>query len=157
MIRVAFKRAAGGTVWEKLISFVTRGPYCHVAVIYPGGRLFSSDERIGGVGFESADTLNERWDIYNVAGEWFDGLKAWCEQEIGCKYDWIGAILCPWRLRWLHNAKWFCSEMVATVLNKANHVLFDGHRLPKIPTYYSPNDLALLLRREGAVVQRYGT
>ena len=147
-MRVAFKRAKGGTIWEWLIGFIAWGLYCHVEVICPDGRCFSSDERDGGVRFKQVD-FDERWDIFTVPGSWDSGMLRWCEGEVGCGYDWPGALLCPWKLRVNDRNKWFCSEIVSHVLDMADQLHYrDTPFLPKVPTYYSPSDLAKFLFRK---------
>ena len=67
--------------------------------------------------------------------------RAFCRLECGCAYDWKGLIFSQLLNLGYHSAtKWFCSEVVAAALQKA-----DVH-LTLEPQRYSPGDLYKALR-----------
>ena len=116
---IAFKLGFKTTsVWDWLVCLVTCSRYSHAGIVWPDGSLFSSDPHQGGVGLTKYNLSDGTWDLYTIPGDWTDGVQCWCRSKIGSKYDWIGALLCPWHVWFISSAEWFCSELVATVLNK---------------------------------------
>jgi hypothetical protein len=45
--------------------------------------------------------------------------RAWARDTVGAGYDWTGALGVPWRRRWQHEDKHFCSEHLEAWLQAA--------------------------------------
>ncbi|MDP9112452.1 MAG: hypothetical protein M3O20_02085 [Acidobacteriota bacterium] len=115
-MKLAFYRAAKGTLFSKLIAWFTRpGGYSHVELVFPewsgafppdmdirehdaGGTLcFSSAENDGGTRFKILDLNDGKWDFAPIALDYAKAL-AWCIRHQHLAYDWRGlrGFVFPW-------------------------------------------------------------
>jgi len=126
-----------------LITLGTGGPYCHAEIRFRDGRSFSA-QAPEGVRFVDSDAVSMMlrrqrafWSIVDLPKSWQETpeLLRWCESELGCAYDYLGAINSGIGLAWHHAQKWFCSEICGEVLSRASGL--------SIPGLLSPNDLHL--------------
>jgi hypothetical protein len=144
-IRIAFYKGGSGgisgTILHNFISWWTRGPYSHCAVIFntdPVTKVSQcADSNIGtGVAFYSEVLDPAEWDIINMS--FYDSVKckAWFTAHEGQGYDYTGllGIISPVGNEYKH---WFCSEAVAASLGV------------KQPWRFDPNRLVVLLREMG--------
>lgn len=118
-MKLAFYRAAKGTVWSKAIALWTRGPYSHVEIVFDdldwskwrrppvlidlrehdaGGTLcFSSAENDGGTRFKMLDLHDGKWDLFPFPVDAARALQ-WCAGHQHLAYDWRGlrGFVFPW-------------------------------------------------------------
>lgn len=118
MITFAFYKGRGRFL-DRLIRFVTAGPYSHVEVLISpmksGSALaFSASMRDGGVRQKHIQFKAGHWDFITLHRPVDLAPVLACQ---GAKYDWIGAVLSilPWRI-WAHPSRWFCSELCAVIV-----------------------------------------
>jgi hypothetical protein len=108
-----------------------------------GDICFSSSWKDGGVRVKNIKLDPDKWDLIRVPPDslyaHFAAEKKWYlrKTELDKPYDFWGAITCTLPLKLQAKKKWFCSELVATILGF------------KDPWSYSPQDLFLRCRREG--------
>jgi hypothetical protein len=139
MTILAFYKARG-TIADRMIRLITRSDYSHVEIL-PGCMVppqpsfewdsFSSSGRDGGVRLKRIRFDEGSWDFVAVPWADDDRIQNAMISEVGLGYDWIGLFLSQLlNLRRGSSRRWFCSEMVAHVL--------------EMPTPYalSPGDLA---------------
>lgn len=143
-MKIAFqKRDTGVFAW--LIKLWTWSKYSHCEVVFSDGTAFSSHIANGGTRFISFLSPSPRvWDFIEIPAsrQEEDEIRAWCEFELNCKYDWFGIFFSQvLPLRREHPDRWFCSELCATVVQKLL-------RLPTRPPAcaYSPGGLYRELR-----------
>lgn len=154
-IRLVFTRRP--TLYSWLIRASTQYPFMtkfdtalgwsHVAVVLNDGHHII-DSVIGkGVRLRTLQSLIEVEGTQHIYG-WLETPstpnEGWLFDQIGKGYDTsaLPAFLVPdwikFRRNWQERDKWFCSELAASWALNA------GHRLPEMPRFVSPNDLALL-------------
>jgi len=141
---LAFYKASGKTS-DRVIRWVTQSPYSHVELILSPSRpdnedkvrlAFSSSGRDGGVRTKKISFDPNSWDFIPI--EWADDqrIQAAIKSQAGCRYDYLGLALSQLlNLRRGSPSKWFCSEIIAWVLD-----------LP-FPSALSPGDLAAWVLR----------
>ena len=133
MVTVAFYK--GQTrVFNKLVSWWTRGPYSHTELVVDGV-WYSSSFLDGGVRAKRIEFDPEHWDLIELPDADAASAVKWFEDHAGQKYDVLG--LAGFVVRSLPDDRWkyFCSEAVAAALG------FDeAWRL-------DPNTFAAVLRR----------
>ena len=133
MVTVAFYK--GHTrVFNKLVSWWTRGPYSHTELVVDGV-WYSSSFLDGGVRAKRIEFDPEHWDLIELPDADAASAVKWFEDHAGLKYDVLG--LAGFVIRSLPDdrRKYFCSESVAASLG------FDeAWRL-------DPNTFAAVLRR----------
>lgn len=112
MIDVIFYKGPEGFLGTG-IRWWTRSIYSHCELHFGNGECFSSWPGEG-TRWTQRQLRADWWDIVPVRG--VDGMddkvRAWCEGELGCKYDWRGIYFSqvfPWG--WHSNHRWFCSEV----------------------------------------------
>lgn len=117
-MQLAFYRGPRQGIW-KAVSWVvrnwTRGPYCHVEVIFSDGLSASASLADGGVRITHQYFHPGHWDIYAVD---FDETVArrWFQEHAGLKFDALGVLAFLWRPFRGQPGRWFCSETVAAAL-----------------------------------------
>jgi len=112
-----------GTFWDRMVRIATWSRFSHVEMIFGesgGGTWFSSSPRDGGVRFKRILPKPGHWVIVDLpAGVGSNSLNLYGKAvtRIGARYDWLGAFnaIFPWR--WQSRKRWFCSELVADLLD----------------------------------------
>ena len=134
-ITFAFQRAPR-SFWDRVISWWTRSPYFHVAVVLPDGCLYESLPGLGVHKVWNQTLPISDWDLVAliVSDEALVKGRDFLESELGCRYDWFGLL---WAqilgLPWADSQKWFCSELTAAFMNAMAMPM--RHR----PAWYSPH------------------
>lgn len=131
------------TIFEKLICWWTKGPYCHVEIKIDN-IFYWSDMAQGGVGYTQNRYSDSRpYDAYTLSG--YDPIltRLWFENHLGEKYDFLGLLgfVFPWKIE--NKNRWFCSEVIAASLGiKKSHT-------------YSPTSLFSYLTKFGRLKKNY--
>jgi uncharacterized protein YycO len=140
-MHIAFRRRSIG-VYSALIKWWTNSPYDHCEILFPNGTLISAIDMQGVRAMTVSSLSPDVWDIVEVMATPSQEAKAyqWALGELGCKYDWMGILLCQvLRLGRHHSDRWFCSEFCAAGLQQAGF-------LPGVKPYkLSPGGLYRLL------------
>lgn len=135
-ITIAFYKSKYGNWLDHLISFISRGPFSHVELILDGSLSFSSSPIKDGVAFRHAEIkdsgetnknndqitfIKERWEFIDLDISFcqYDKIYGFCQDQIGKKYDWLGAISCAFPIVRGDKQRWFCSEIIIAALHKA--------------------------------------
>ena len=112
---IRFKTAT----WEQRLSGEWKHLPSHVELLFDDGRMFSASQYENRVRFKTCNTESPVWKIYDIkidnpAG--YELLIAFCKQQIGKKYDYLGIL--NFIVPFMHNNKnkWFCSELVCKAL-----------------------------------------
>ena len=117
-------RASNGIVGN-LISWQTRGPYCHAA-IEVDGMIYEAG---GGNGLDPVKCYPSvgEWDRYAVEVENPEKLIGWLRSQLGKPYDWRMVLRFVTRQQEARetSGKWFCSELVFAALKHAGVSLFN--------------------------------
>ena len=107
---------------DEAIATATRGPYSHSQLMFSDGACFSSWP-FEGVRFAKnipLDPYHWVWFDLPISEQEEAALRAWCEGEVGCGYDYIGAITLSPAI----GEKWFCSEICIASINATTHLHF---------------------------------
>lgn len=104
-----------------LISLWTNSKYYHIELIV-GDKWISSNAEAGGVTISPLRTLNFNWDYYEIGDvkvteEQYINFTNFIKEQSDCKYDYLGIVfsqVLPFRYH--SDTKWFCSEIVAKLL-----------------------------------------
>lgn len=123
IVRVAFYK--GRTrIFNKGVSWWTRGPYSHCELIV-GGKSYSSSFLDGGVRVKEIEYDPAHWDIVDVP--WADAAAAvaWFEAHMGEGYDLVGLVGFVFRRVEDDRGRYFCSEAVASSLGFVDCWRFD--------------------------------
>ena len=140
-MEIIFYRAKCGYWKDKAISWWTWGPYSHSEIRFNNGQCISSSPREGQVRFKDINIIPEHWNIINLPFEETPELKAFCDSQIGKKYDWLGilgfAMFKEYDAGINHHNQWYCSEICAEILRLLGWV--------DIPYKVSPNKLFKLV------------
>lgn len=144
---LAFYKARGDKI-DRAIRWWTRSPYSHVELILSPSKpklgdnvrpAFSSSSRDGGVRTKTITFDLASWDFIPVAWVDEERVQTAVKRFSGRRYDYLGLAMSQLlNLRRGSAARWFCSEIVAWILN-----------VPA-PSSLSPGDLAawaLLINR----------
>ncbi len=136
---LAFYKARG-TIVDRAIRWVTRSPYSHVEIILSPSRpaigdtarmAFSSSSRDGGVRSKCINFDLANWDFLPISWVNDDRLQMAINSYTGLRYDYLGLAMSQFlNLRRGASARWFCSEIVAWILD-----------MP-VPSALSPGDLS---------------
>lgn len=107
---------APGTLWDRVIRFVTNSKYSHVEIAFEkqgdSYRCWSSASRDNtGVRMQWISNKMGSWDVLELNGNYSEQLFI---QQNGKGYDYIG-LLCTVLRTDIFNSKskWFCSEIIA--------------------------------------------
>lgn len=116
-VRVAFY-VGKGRLWDKVVRLATRSRYSHVELVLPGGLWVSSSPRDGGVRAKRINPKPGHWEFVVIPAHISASIMARMGTvPFGARYDWLGAfctVLCPFRAE--KRRRWFCSELVATLI-----------------------------------------
>lgn len=122
-------------LYDRLISWWTRGPYSHVELVIGEGLCYSSSPRDGGVRAKFIDLLPERWDVVDLGDRYDDGHAIdWFEDRIGARYDTLGILGFVWGPTREDRSRYFCSEAVAAALKIKDPWRFDPNALHALVT-----------------------
>ena len=104
-----------GNLLARLVRWWTYSPWSHVEVAIPQECHYvcSPDKGLYKV------PVGERGDrVIVLELPRVEAAKIWAEEEMGCSYDWWGAVTValPW-LRREHPSRWHCAEFVAAFLD----------------------------------------
>jgi len=136
--------------YNRLISWWTNGPYCHVEIFYKDYddylKKFSSSPEDGYVRTKKTELYIRGYDFipFEVTEEQFKIFKTY-ERELKCgKYDWPGILgfIIPTKDR---SDQWFCSETTSNYLK----IIGYKHMWKVEPSEVSPNRLARILNKGG--------
>lgn len=122
-MKIAFYYAQYGDWRDKLVSWITRGPFSHCELVFSDGVCFSSSGRDEGVRFKLIDFKKEHWIFYDlILSESEEAyVKTWCSLKVGKKYDWLGLLRFVFpNIDSDDKRKWFCSEICVRALQKVN-------------------------------------
>lgn len=101
---------------SKAIRIFTNCQWHHVAAVFDDHVI---EARFTGVVKTPLEEFKRRGDYHIVDCPLEDEVKAleFAERQLGKKYDLTGLISFPFRMRWQHHSKWYCSELVAAIAN----------------------------------------
>jgi len=138
-MKLGFFRGTGFFAW--LVRVWTGGEYCHCEIVFSDGVFFGCNLDNGwSTSFHDYNAgwlAGPLWHYVDVPVSKADEAKirAWCETEADCPYDWWGLILSQvlfWNRQ--NPNKWFCSEVTAAALQQV------GFLPPKPPAVqYCPS------------------
>lgn len=119
-MKVAFLKGTGFV--DKLIKFWTMSRYSHCELVFSDGTWFGNalDGEMK-TGFKTRDANPAYWDFIELPTSEADEIKikAFCEDEKNCKYDWTGIFLSQFiPLGIQSKTKWFCSEICTAALQE---------------------------------------
>jgi hypothetical protein len=91
-MKVAFYKGRK-RLFNKLVSWWTRGPYSHCELVFSDGQSASSSFMDGGVRYKRILYNHDHWDFIELGPE-FDEQKAreWFDEHLGNGYDVAGII-----------------------------------------------------------------
>jgi hypothetical protein len=109
---------AKGTIFDKVIRLVTRSKYSHCELVIDG-ICYSSSNRDCGIRMKNINLDPKSWQVIDIVADRTTAVE-WYIKNIGCKYDWIGAITSVLPIHINVRKRYFCSEAVAHMLNLPN-------------------------------------
>jgi hypothetical protein len=123
-------------IFNKLVSWWTRGPYSHTEFVAEGGLgqlsyCWSSSFTDGGVRSKTMVLEPDHWDIVELdltAEEIYD-ITEWFKNHVGSKYDVIGLLGFIFRRVADAKNKFFCSEAIGSSLGIVDSWRFDPNTL----------------------------
>jgi hypothetical protein len=118
-------------------------------LLFDDGRMYSAHPCCG-TRYTTPGILSaNQWDILMIPTvlEQDIYIQAFCEHELGCKYDWKGIWFSQIiKMHRSHPDQWFCSEFCTAALQTL-HLLVGAK-----PCTFSPGKLYKRLRESGAIV-----
>jgi hypothetical protein len=114
---VAFRRCDPRSIVDRLISWFDRGPFVHAELQLDGWQAFAAHAWTG-CEFHRPDYPLGRWAILPVQCNQHDAELA-CEALKGSHYDYLGVMRFAFPLFHPTSGRWFCSELVARVIDLA--------------------------------------
>lgn len=132
-MKVAFYKN-NSHLFNRLVSWWTKGPYSHVELVFNDNLSASSSNRDHGVRYKHIKFNPDNWDVFQLTG--FDETFAqkFIAKQLGKKYDIKGLFGFVWAASKDNPRKYFCSELVMGAL---------GY---KEPWRFSPNDCYVILK-----------
>lgn len=127
-------------IFNRLVSWWTKGPYSHVELVIYGNACFSSSMQDGGVRFKQIDLTDGNWDVFELPGDYSaEDAYHWFANHLGAKYDLLGLVGFVNRSENGEKDKYFCSEAVAEALGMHECWRYDPNTLfailkPKLTT-----------------------
>jgi hypothetical protein len=114
MVKLAFKRGKG--LISGLIRLLTGSEYSHVEIIIQD-KWISSNPEDGGAYIRDLKPLKTTWDYKEIQinDEKIPEALKFAEQQQNKKYDYLGVLRLFTNIT-KNNQKWFCSELVCTLL-----------------------------------------
>jgi hypothetical protein len=129
-------------IFDKLVRTFTKSDYSHVELRFSDGMCFSSSPRDGGTRFKKIDIDDKNWhiiDLYNVSKDTENKIRNLANEMVNKKYDWLGVLGFVIPLFPSDENRWYCSEICAYLLDKAN-VIICYHKI-------SPEGLNYIIKR----------
>lgn len=118
-IKIAFHIEEKGFkhFFDHLITFFAGKPFTHAELVFCDGSCCSASTRDGGVRYKKITFRPEAWAFIELPIKEGDEekMKAFCDQHVGKKYDYLGAIGFALPIG-DDDRKWFCSEIVIDAL-----------------------------------------
>jgi len=116
-MKIAFYLGKYGTLYDKIIMLVTLSKYSHCEIVFSDGVSASSSPRDGGVRFKKIN-FNERWSMYEIKNVDVnpDQVRQYFNENLGDKYNWIGAVLSAFNISYRRKHIKFCSEACSQAL-----------------------------------------
>jgi hypothetical protein len=105
---------------SRLIQWWTDSPWSHV-VLRVGVVCYQAHTDRGVVAEVGEDYAEPYWESWSVDVDDQVAVAIWSflKDEVGCRYDWAGAILAAGLgIRIRSNDKWQCSELIYTALQR---------------------------------------
>ena len=131
-----------------LIQWWTKSDYFHIELAIDGKWITSQTERGIEIREYNPNYFSEHFDYYEletveITSQQKEKFWNWMRGEENTGYDWVGIYLTQiFKLDWEAKEKWFCSEMVARILQ----LLYVEEFIDCKPNRLSPNDIYLLLK-----------
>lgn len=135
---------------SKVIRFITRSEYSHVAVILRDGRVV---EAWDGKGVRIVNDISDRHtpgtevDIFRFASpltpEEYEAAERFLLREIGQSYDWKGVFRFVTRKRPTVDSDWFCSELAFQASVEAGRPLLKNTLAFEVPPDLIPRSPVL--------------
>jgi hypothetical protein len=124
-MKVAFYKGKK-RLFNKLVSWWTRGPYSHCELVFSDGESASSSFMDGGVRYKRILFNHDLWDFIEL-GPQFDEQKAreWFDKHDGAQYDVMGLVGFVFRRVGDDKKKYFCNEAVLAALGFLESWRFD--------------------------------
>lgn len=103
-------------LYDRLISWWTRGPYSHVELVINDNYCMSSSPKDGGIRFKHIDLRPDHWDLVELEG--YDPAYAynWFKEHEGRKYDFLGILGFVFRPLRQDKKRFFCTEAIGHAL-----------------------------------------
>lgn len=121
-VKLAFKfKKSKESLTNKLICWWTKSKYYHVELIV-GNKWISSNPDVGGVTINDLQPLRDNYEYLElkdvrVTKEQYNRIMQWVSSQSDKKYDWLAIYTsCILPFNWESKNKWFCSEIVTTIL-----------------------------------------
>lgn len=102
-------------LFNRVASFLTKGPYSHVEILFSDGMCGSSSDIDGGVRLKVINLEDGNWDVIDLPGD-EEKARRWFENHTGEKYDYIGLTRFVWSKSRGIYGRWLCSEAVMEAL-----------------------------------------
>ena len=123
-MKVAFFKGTG--IIDLLIRFYTFSKYSHCELLFNDGSWFGCKPNGDTKTNYRSRIINDKWDFIelNITLEEEKKIKIWCDNEVGCSYDWKGIFLSqilPFGEQ--SRDKWFCSEICVEALQVIGKLL----------------------------------
>ncbi len=103
----------GHSIEDRLIRCFSRGPYSHCELLFSDGNRFGVSSAYDARYLLDPQGWNPNdWDCIGVRGGNEAAVRAFCDGQVGAKYDWLGvafSIVLPRGRQTADN--WFCSEL----------------------------------------------
>ena len=120
---------------DKLIAWYTKGPYYHAEIEFSDGMRVESSAESNGVSIYTPKEDNYITVKFNILNANEDKVRKWCEEQMGCKYDWFGVVRFVVPFVKQSSTRWFCSELIVAALQQI------GFFANVKPHKLSPNDM----------------
>ena len=103
-------------LYDRLISWWTRGPYSHVELVINENYCMSSSPKDGGIRFKHIDLRPDHWDLVELEG--YDPAYAynWFKEHEGRKYDILGILGFVYGPLRQDKKRFFCTEAIGHAL-----------------------------------------
>lgn len=103
-------------LYDRLISWWTRGPYSHVELVINDNYCMSSSPKDGGIRFKHIDLRPDHWDLVELEG--YDPAYAynWFKEHEGRKYDILGILGFVFGPLRQDKKRFFCTEAIGHAL-----------------------------------------
>ena len=117
-MKIAFKK--GVMPWDWVIRIFSGGPFSHCELVFRD-KVFFGAYPVTGVRYRRRTALS-RWVFVDIplTREQEEKIRAWCDTEYGCNYDWLGVFRFIIKTLRPSETRWFCSELCVKALQEVN-------------------------------------